>query len=348
MDGRRISGSGLAAVDAAGDVISDSEVEDVARASSVEDPVPLGAAVEAVDEARAPRLPHNPGRPTKREIAEHCVSHWPFRSWCRHCVCGRAAGSPHKVRSDADREFGRARIPTISMDHCFLGSAEDDGKALGSPFLILVDSETEAIYAIAVSDKAAKPWVVEYVFSILVELGYAGVKVAIKHDAAPELRELRRQISIRRSAPTVPIDVPVRESKANGAVEKAVRTWQGQFRTLKSHLEAGIGMTLARDHPILQWCAWWSASLLNRVAIKSHGRTVFEYATGHKMKTPLAMFGEAILWRAKRHVGALNKYDSEWADGVFLGVSGMGTSILVGTKNGIVRTNDFRMAPEGR
>ena len=66
VDGRRISGSGLAAVDAAGDIVSDSEVEDVARASIDEDPVPLGAAVEAVDEARAPRLPHNPGRPTKR------------------------------------------------------------------------------------------------------------------------------------------------------------------------------------------------------------------------------------------------------------------------------------------
>ena len=62
---------------------------------------------ESEDEARQPRLTDNAGRPTKREIAEHRVRHWPFQSWCRHCVCGRAAGSPRKARSEVDREFGR-------------------------------------------------------------------------------------------------------------------------------------------------------------------------------------------------------------------------------------------------
>ena len=172
--------------------------------------------------------------------------------------------------------------------------------------------------------------------------------MALKSDAAPELRELKKLVAAKRSCPTVPLEVPARESKANGAVERAVRTWQEQFRTLKSHLESGIDMTIPREHPILQWCAWWAASLLNRVAIKSHGRTVFEYATGHRMKTQLACFWQAVLSRAKRHAGALNKYDSEWSDGVFLGVSGMGICVLVGTKLGIVRTTDYRMAPEGK
>ena len=248
---------GLSPLDVVEEVVEtevlDGELEEIAEASDV------------VEEARHPRLPHNPGRPTKREIAEHCVSHWPFRSWCRHCVCGRAAGSPHRARSEADREFGRERIPTVSLDHCFLGSADDDEKALSSPFLVLFDSDTEASYAIAVPDKAAKPWIVEYIVNILIELGYGGVKIAMKHDAALELRELRRQVSARRSAQTVPIDVPVRESKANGAVEKAVRTWEGQFRTLKSHLETGIDMVLPREHPALQWCAWWAAAVLNRL-----------------------------------------------------------------------------------
>ena len=53
------------------------------------------------------------------------------------------------------------------------------------------------------------------------------------------------------------------------------------------------------------------------------------------MKTQLSCFGEAVLWRAKRHVGALNKCDSEWADGVFLGVSGMGVGVPIGTKDGM-------------
>ena len=124
----------------------------------------------------------------------------------------------------------------------------------------------------------------------------SGVKVALKNDAAPELRELKKLVVAKRSCPTVPLEVPARETKANGAVERAVRTWQGQFRTLKSHFESGIDMTLPREHPILQWCAWWATSLLNRVAITSHGRTVFEYATANHMKTQLACFGQAFLW----------------------------------------------------
>ena len=110
VDGRNVSDSGLFPVMVTGDGGVDESVE-----STIEDVVE-----EPIDESRHPRLPHNPGRPTKNDIAEHCVSHWPFRSWCCHCVCGRAAGSPHKSRSEADRDFSRSRVPTISMDRCFL------------------------------------------------------------------------------------------------------------------------------------------------------------------------------------------------------------------------------------
>ena len=193
-------------------------------------------------------------------------------------------------------------------------------------------STVKLIYALAVAEKACKPWVVECVFNALSELGCSGVKVALKSDAARELCELKKLAAAKRSSSTVPLEVPIRESKANGAAERAVRTWQGQFRTPKSHLESGIDCVLPREHRIFQWCVSWAASLLNRVAIQSHGRTVFEHATGHRMKTPVSCFGEAVLWTAS----ALDKYDIEWADGVFLGVSGMGIGVLIGTKNGIV------------
>ena len=38
-----------------------------------------------------------------------------------------------------------------------------------------------------------------------------------------------------------------------------------------------------------------AVSLLNRVAIKPHGRTAYEYFTGQRMKTQLACFGQAVL-----------------------------------------------------
>ena len=135
---------------------------------------------EEVEEERQPRTPHDPGRPTKEEERRHMLHHWPFRAWCRHCVRGRAIGSPHRAKTDDDREFGRSRVPTLSMDHCFLGTAADDESAHVNPFLILYDNDTEAIYAVAVPDKSVRQWIVEYMFMIINELGYEGVKIAMK------------------------------------------------------------------------------------------------------------------------------------------------------------------------
>ena len=164
---------------------------DNAERDSVQEQRDEGQEVEEVeeDEVRTPRVPHDPGRPTRKELAEHLPLHWPFRSWCRHCVRGRAVSSPHKRRTDEDRDFGRGRIPTLSMDHCFLGSANaPDESAHENPFLVLYDNETESIFAIAVQSKSTKTWVVEYVKNVLHELGYGEVKVAIKCDQARELK----------------------------------------------------------------------------------------------------------------------------------------------------------------
>jgi hypothetical protein len=233
------------------------------------------------DEAvgRPVKLPRNFRKPTKREVLEHLPTHWPFRSWCKHCLAGRAVGSHHQARSDEDREFARSGAPTISMDHCFLGSEADEGSAHENPYLIIFDNASEAIYAVAVASKSVEEWIVEYVVRVIGELGYGGTRVAIKVDNAMELQDLRRQVSARRAAPTVPLNAPVRESKNNGAVENAVRRWQGQFRTVKSHVESELGSEIPRDHPTLQWMAVWAAGILNRVPTRSHGRTVFEFVT---------------------------------------------------------------------
>ena len=59
--------------------------------------------------------------------------------------------------------------------------------AHGSPFLVIVDNASEAIYAIACATKACVPWVVEHVYSVLYELGYGGIAILMKCDKAPEL-----------------------------------------------------------------------------------------------------------------------------------------------------------------
>ena len=296
------------------------EVEgaDVQDAVGVEDGV-------AVDEARKARVQGTPYRPTKEEIAEHRCTHWPFRSWCRHCVRARAVSSPHKRRTPEDIEFLKTRVPTVSVGHCFMSAADE--AASKNPFLVLYDNDSGSIYAFATGTKAVKQWMVRYVHSIICELGYAQVKIGFKSDRAPELIQLQQEVSRLREAPTVPLLSATKESKSNGDMERAVRTWEGQYRTLKIQAEEETGAELPSGHVLLEWCAWWAAGILSRFRVGTSGRTPYEIATGHRSKTPIACFGGHILYHKKRSIANLGKAESEWYDGVYLGMSGSSSYI---------------------
>ena len=47
--------------------------------------------IVADDEEQAPYPNHLPSvyRPTRSEYLDHCVTHYPFRAWCKHCLQGR-------------------------------------------------------------------------------------------------------------------------------------------------------------------------------------------------------------------------------------------------------------------
>ena len=117
------------------------------------------------EEARAPRERPDPEKPTARERLEHNITHYPYRSRCRHCARGRVASRPHQRMSEEDPEFSKGRVPTISLDHCFLGS-EDAGPhgaavpALDKPLLVMYDADSEAIYCLPVASKEVTDFVV--------------------------------------------------------------------------------------------------------------------------------------------------------------------------------------------
>ena len=52
-------------------------------------------------------------QPTKSEFAEHCVTHSPFRPWCRHCCEGRGQEFGHVRRKEADT----TRVPMVAFDY---------------------------------------------------------------------------------------------------------------------------------------------------------------------------------------------------------------------------------------
>ena len=69
------------------------------------------------EEARKPKVASCPREPTKQERMEHEITHLPYRSWCPHCVRGKAKEEAHNRRnSEEDRE---GRVLSISMDYCY-------------------------------------------------------------------------------------------------------------------------------------------------------------------------------------------------------------------------------------
>ena len=67
------------------------------------------------DEARRPSVPSAPVRPSTKEVEEHMVTHMPFRSWCPHCVRGKAKGKHHRNQDRTNH-----RMPTVALDYAYM------------------------------------------------------------------------------------------------------------------------------------------------------------------------------------------------------------------------------------
>ena len=59
-------------------------------------------------------------------------------------------------------------------------------------------------------------------------------------------------------------------------------------------------------------------------------------------KWPEETYYETVLWRQRRNIAELGKHDVEYTEGIFLGISGMSTELLVGTPKGVFWTRDVR------
>ena len=101
------------------------------------------------------------------------------------------------------------------------------------PVLVMYDNHHKGLWAIEVEDKRVNREIVKFINDRLEDSGYAGMKITLKSDQAEEMVALKRAVALKRKAETTPIESPVWESKSNGQIERMIRSWQGQFRTLK-------------------------------------------------------------------------------------------------------------------
>ena len=86
--------------------------------------------------------------PSQREVEEHNLDHGVLRSWCPHCVNGRAESRGHVRKAK-----GEGAAPTIGVDYVDMHSEQEKEDEKGMPIIVIKDSKTKMIMAKVVPSK---------------------------------------------------------------------------------------------------------------------------------------------------------------------------------------------------
>ena len=179
--------------------------------------------LEESEERRKPKRKTLPPNVSREEYDSHSLTHLPFRSWCDHCVKGKAVDGAHRPRMD----WGEAKM---GMDY-FLARATDPQHAQAANCL---DFQSGAMcstmvvkggdpYALAVALEAIKftgrtRWIImsdrENAVKILVDM----IKDSSTHEIAI-------------------INTPRGWSASDGGIERANYEVEKQIQTLRSRFE---------------------------------------------------------------------------------------------------------------
>ena len=290
---------------------------------------------EAEEEGKEPKVARDPGAPTAAEIAKHALTHWPYRSWCAHCVRGRGRCRQHKTATNSDRS-----IPVIAADYCFIGGEK---AANESPVLVMVDTDTGMVFAHVVKRKGADPEVLEMILADIEVLGHR--RIIFKSDQENPAKALQRELAARR--PEMKLEnSPKYHSSANGAVENAIQRVIGLTRVMKDALESNLGKPVEPNMPIMAFMVNHAATIISRFSVDPDGRTPFEKARGTNANRELAEFGEKVLYQPMVKYNKNTKLDVRWQFGVFLGVATRTNEVMIGGRDGAERAWACRRLPE--
>ena len=223
---------------------------------------------------------------------------------------------------------------TLSLDDCFMTpeDSEDDMHAI----LVVYDHSKFGLWTLAVERKGPDESVVKWPTEKMEECGYTGARLTIKSDQEPSMIASKRAVALRRKAETPLIESPARESKSSGKIERAIRKWQGQFRTLRHHLEARLGCKIEIESALVEWLRVWAADILTKYLVHANGRTSYEMYAQHRCKPLILGFGEKVHYQLKVPAGQREPMNnSKSGIGYFIGIISRNTSYLVSTAEGI-------------
>ena len=284
---------------------------------------------ETGDISVRPRALPTPTLPSASVVAQHNLTHFPYRSWCPWCAAGRRPNSHHM-----SQPTGRT-LPIFHADYCFIRDSEDE-KVL--TVLVGRMSPSKAFFATVCDSKGPLDlYVLNRLEAFLKDEGVS--KIAYRSDQEPSIvatieAALRNSGKAGDITDAAPEHSAVGESASNGAAESAVKQFEDQVRTLKGALEAHMGDRLPVDHAVMRWMVQHVASIFNRHSTNSEGLTPHECRHGRRSHGRTAEFGERLLYYVPKKLRA--KLDLRWRVGVFLGTSDRSNEAYIGTRSGNV------------
>ena len=125
--------------------------------------------------------------------------------------------------------------------------------------------------------------------------------------------------------------------QSNGGAERMVQTIRNQIKANKIQFEKNSGITITADSPLVTWlprhAAWQYTRFHKR---QDSTTTAYEKIRHMSYQSPILLVGEAV---ACLRPGALvNKLESAWLEGIWLGRDSKTDKHLIGAPNGMVRS----------
>ena len=191
-------------------------------------------------EAQLARPGHLPVFPNEGEVEQHELTHLPFRNWCRHCVRAKGKESPH-------HEASPGGVSKFAADYMFMS---EDGTAI--TILAGYDGLTKEFFANVVPCKSTSHGYEEKALAHNV-LSTGHQKVILQSDQEPNTIDVKHKAGTHIPTEIVYEESPVGDSNADGSIERAIRTIQGQIRATKDYIERKIGATIGLDSSVLRW-----------------------------------------------------------------------------------------------
>ena len=290
---------------------------------------------EEKHDAEPLRTMKSPIMPSKADIEDHKIDHFPYREWCDECVEGMGRERVHLHTRSHDREA------VVSIDYMFVTndgifseedqmSTEQQEQAL--KVLVLKDSKSRAVFAHAVPQKGIDPkrYIIDTIVQDILYLGYS--QIILKSDNEPAIVHVLKETlaSLKASGVSQAGEEhsPPYDSQANGDVESAVKQVRQRLRTMHMCLERRLHKRIPPQHPLICWLVSHVAALVRYRVRGTDGRTPHERLRLRPFNLKLLCFGEQCKYknRAKEPLGS---DPHRWHKGTFLGVCPMTSQYIL-------------------